>query len=255
MPNPNQKKRAAKTQEFLPFSAIYDDVVVLKNGEFRAIILVNALNFELKSQEEQDAIVFAFQGFLNSLSFPIQIVVRSRQIDLSDYLKRLNDRLTQESNELIRYQIQEYTAFMSKLISLANIMDKKFFVVIPFRRSTAPQKGFLSGFFSGPKTHLQVSYQEFQKIKEQLQERVNVVISGLRQLGISAIRLQTKQIIDLFYESYNITEAAKEKITSLEKLGIKSTGGPPTAPPPTAAQTSPSSNQSSTNKNVQVQNR
>lgn len=210
-------EKQAKTQQYLPFSAIYDNILILKNGEFRSIILVTALNFELKSQEEQDAIVFAFQGFLNSLSFPIQIVLRSRQIDLTEYIKKLNDRLEQEANELVRYQTQEYILFMTKLISLANIMDKKFFVVLPFRRSTPVQKGW----FGGGQTHLQVHYQEFQKIKEELRHREDVVTAGLRALGIAAIKLSTKQIIDLFYESYNITEASREKIRSLEKLGIQ----------------------------------
>lgn len=232
------KKEAAKkvkTQEYLPFTAVYNDVLILKGGEYRMILLVNSLNFSLKSEEEQTAIVYAFQGFLNSLSFPVQILVRSRQMDLSEYLKGLRERLTQETNELIRYQTQEYIDFVTKLISIANIMEKKFFVVVAHKSPKVRPGGLL-----GPKApHLQVPLSEFQTIREELLQKVQIIQQGLANVGLKSTPLTTSQIIELLYSSYNITEGLREKLppetlTALEEEAVttpQAANQPVTSPP------------------------
>jgi len=225
------KKQGRPTQEHLPFTAVFENTLVLNNGEFRQIVMVSSINFGLKSEEEQTAILYAYQGFLNSLPFPVQILIRSRQIDLGEYLARLKKNMFQQSNELIRYQTQEYVDFISRLISVANIMDKKFFVVVPYLRANLK-----TGIFAPKHPHLQVSLQEFEKIKLELQKRVEVVQQGLASLGLQSALLNTEQVIELLYASYNITESMRQKLQNTEELAKttveqKTAGGTPAASP------------------------
>ena len=224
-PNKSAKKKPkVSTQQFLPFSAIYDDIIVTKKAQFCMVLMVNSVNFGLKSEEEQSAIVYQYQSFLNSLSFPIQIVMHSKQLDLTGYIKGLEGRVAQEANELIRYQIQEYVDFISKLISIANIMDKKFFVIVPYQLppSEIPSGGFFSTLFGGSHVHLRVPLKKFIKVKEALTQRANVILSGLASLGISSQTLNTKQLIELFYRTYNPEEAMREKLEGeIASVGIE----------------------------------
>ncbi len=211
---PNKTKNQISTQQHIPFSAVYDDVIVTKKGQFCQILMVNSVNFGLKSEEEQNAIIAQYQSFLNSLTFPIQIVMHSKRLDLTNYIKDLENRVGQEPNELIRYQIQEYSDFVQKLISIANIMDKKFFIVVPqlLPSTELSGGGALSGIFGNPNVHLQVPLKKFLKIKEEIVQRSNVIISGLSSMGITSQILSTKQIIEVFYRTYNPEDAAKESL-------------------------------------------
>jgi type IV secretory pathway VirB4 component len=208
------------TQQFVPFSAIYDDVVVTKKGQFCQILMVNSVNFGLKSDEEQNAIIYQYQSFLNSLTFPIQILMHSKRLDLTSYIKGLEDRVAQEANELIRYQIGEYVDFIGKLISIANIMDKKFFVIVP--HLLPPTELGSGGLFASKETHLKVPLKKFLTIKESLAQKTNVVASGLTSMGISSKVLSTKQIIETFYRTYNPEEAMKEGLQdNIEAVGVE----------------------------------
>lgn len=211
---PNKSKNQISTQQHIPFSAVYDDVIVTKKGQFCQILMVNSVNFGLKSEEEQNAIIAQYQSFLNSLTFPIQIVMHSKRLDLTSYIKDLENRVGQEPNELIRYQIQEYSDFVQKLISIANIMDKKFFIVVPqlLPSTELSGGGLLSGVFGNSNVHLQVPLKKFLKLKEELVQRSNVIISGLSSMGITSQILSTKQIIEVFYRTYNPEDAAKESL-------------------------------------------
>jgi len=211
---PPSKNKQTSTQTYIPLSAVYDSVVVSKTGSFSQIVMVNSVNFGLKSEEEQTSIISQYQGFLNSLGFPIQIILHSKKLDLTSYLKDLKNRIPRESNELIRYQIQEYTDFVEKLISIANIMDKKFFIVVPHQLPPAemPKGGIMASLFGASRVHLKVPLRKFETIKEELTGKVNNVISGLASMGVSAQVLSTKQIIELFYRTYNPEEAMREKL-------------------------------------------
>lgn len=231
MAQQNTKSGAGlSTQQHLPFSAIYDDVIVTKKGQLCQVIMVNSVNFGLKSEEEQNAIIYQYQSFLNSLSFPIEIVMHSKKLDLTDYLKNLESKITQEPNELIRYQIQEYVDFVGKLISIANIMDKKFFIVIPFviPPTEISSGGGIASFFGGSHDHLKVPLGKFMKFKEALVERTNVVASGLSSIGITSQVLSTKQLIELFYRTYNPDEAIKEQLKGdVEAIGVEKSESAP----------------------------
>lgn len=219
-----QQKGKASTQQYLPFSAVYDDVIVTKKGQMCQVVMVNSVNFGLKSEEEQNAIIYQYQSFLNSLSFPIQIVMHSKKLDLTNYLKNLEGKIAQEPNELIRYQIQEYVDFVGKLISIANIMDKKFFIIIPLllQPTELSSGGFFSTLFGGSHEHLKMPLSKFIKHKDELAERTSVVSSGLASIGITSQILSTKQLIELFYRTYNPEEAIKEQLKGdVESVGVE----------------------------------
>lgn len=227
MPDPK-----LSTQAHIPVSAIYDDVIVTQKGLFAQVVMVHSLNFGLKSEEEQNAIVAQYQSFLNSLAFPIQITMHSKQLDLTNYVKDLEARIPQEPNELVRYQIQEYVDFIQKLISIANIMDKKFFITIPYQlpATEMPKNSFFSDIFGTSRVHLKVPLKKFVQIKEELEQRTNTVISGLLSMGITSQTLTTKQLIELFYRTYNPEEAMREKISGeVEAIGVQTESAKQTA--------------------------
>jgi hypothetical protein len=213
------KAKAASTQEHLRIAEIRDGVIILTSGELRQVLLVSSINFALKSEDEQNAIVFQFQNFLNSLTFPIQIVMQSRRLDLAPYLGQLQERMDNEQNELIRLQIADYIEFIKRLLSVANIMDKNFFVVVPFSPPATKKGGLFSQIFGSSK-RLQPRFPAdlFATYKQQLTQRVSVVSSGLSSIGLRSALLTTQQLVELFYAAYNPEEATKERLTYTQLL-------------------------------------
>ena len=216
---PSQKHPHKSTQAYLDIAAIKDSVVVLKSGGLRAVLLASSLNFALKSPQEQEDIVLRYQGFLNALNFPIQIVMQSRKLDLTDYLARLTTRAEAETNERIRLQTTSYVEFMERLISVANIMDKRFYVVVPYEPIGLKQRSFFDKLFNPTKRiTLTMTDKEFADVTIQLNERVNLIASGLASFGIKSAQLTTQQLIELYYSTYNPEEAVKERLTGIEQL-------------------------------------
>lgn len=205
------------TQSHLKLAQIRDSMVIMRDGSFRAVLLVSAVNFALKSKQEQDAIVYQFQSFVNSLTTPIQIVVQSRQLDLNGYLQGLAEKAKNQTNELLQFQMVDYIDFVSRLITLANIMDKRFYVVVGHETVTNPSKGLFS-FVLGRKTTPSFTQTQFERYKEQLTERVNVMISGLAGLGLRAVQLDTQELVEFYYALYNPEEAVEEKLTDVDDL-------------------------------------
>lgn len=213
-----QQKRSS-TQAYLDIAAIKDGIVVLENGGLRQILLVTSVNFALKSPEEQEDIVLRYQGFLNSLHTPLQIVMQSRKLDLTDYLAKLKTLAEGETNEAIRTQTTAYVAFMERLISVANIMDKRFYVVVPFDPENLRTRGFIDRILHPAKQiTVTMSEQEFEQYKTQLGERTNLVASGLGALGLKSSALTTQQLIELYYATYNPEEAVHERLAGAEEL-------------------------------------
>lgn len=200
------------TQQHLAIGQIRDDLVVMRDGAFRAVIVVSAVNFALKSQDEQNSIIYQFQNFLNSLEFPLQIVVQSRQLDLSQYLQQLVTAADGQTNELLQVQTADYIDFVARLIDLANIMDKRFYVVVPYERITV-QKGLFDMFLGGRKTAPVYTESQFAQIRTHMEERVNVTISGLAGLGLRAVRLNTQELVAFYYSVYNPEESSTERVT------------------------------------------
>lgn len=209
--------KPASTQKHLSIAQVRDSLVVMKNGTLRSVLVVSSVNFALKSQQEQDALIYQFQNFINSLKHPVQILVQSRQLDLNGYLKQLEDLAKDQTNDLLRFQMIDYIDFISRLITLANIMDKRFFVVVP-HDTVAVGGGLFSALLGGRKTTPHFTLEQFARYKQEMEERVNVVISGLSSLGLRAVQLNTQELVELYYGIYNPEEASTEKLIDVEEL-------------------------------------
>ncbi len=204
-------KTTTPSQNFIPVQEVRDGIVMLKNGEMRAVLLVSALNMALKSQDEQEATILQFQNFLNSLDFSAQIVVQSRRLDIRPYLLTLEERVEAQKEELLRVQTREYIEFIRWFTSSVNIMSKNFYVVVPYSTpiitnvSGAGLKNITSVFTgkSQTKTAATDSLERFEEARSQLEQRMAVITSGLGQVGLRATQLQTEQLIELFYSIFN----------------------------------------------------
>lgn len=217
-----QSKSAPNAQELLSIDSIRDGVVTMRGGAgIRAVLMVSALNFALKSEEEQDAIIFQYENFLNSLDFPLQIVIHSRRLNIQPYLETLAERQKEEANELLKVQIGEYIEFVRTFVELSHVVSKNFFVVVPFQPSAAERSaGILSGLtklFSGGTTTPAENDGEFTQLKSQVSQRVDAVSLGLRRLGLRVVQLNTEELVELFYGLYNPTES--QRIREEEKGG------------------------------------
>lgn len=216
----------AGTQAHLPIGEIHDDLIVLKNGGLRSVLRTSSINFNLKSEQEQKAILYSYQGFLNTLSFPIQIIVRSKKLDIDVYLEKLKSTGEKQENSLLQKQTFEYIDYIQKLVEYADIMEKDFLVVVPFDPYRAQKISAIGKLLQSLKGKDSVSdllqrKNEFNELRKNLNQRVNTVKSGLENCGLKIKQLKTKELIELYYETYNPTTSRQEKITDLDKTDIK----------------------------------
>lgn len=196
------------TTDLLRLRDIQDGIVVLKDGSLRAILEVSAVNFELRSSDEQAAILQQFQAFLNSVDFPVQMVVHSRKFDISAYLALVQEAAGQLTNDLLKLQADEYIRFIGELSELANVMSKKFYIALPFSVVAASSGGggFFKGLFSRkPKQETNMSPEQIASYKSQLRQRADVVLGGLSGLGLKGRLLEQQDLIALFTDLYNPT--------------------------------------------------
>lgn len=228
-------KSAKSTQSFLKISEIKMDTVVLEDSNHLAIIAVSSTNFALKSQEEQNALIYGYQSFVNTLDFDIQILMQSRKIDIHGYLTKLKQIMERQTNELLRVQTGEYIEFIDKLVENTNIMNKNFYIIIPYRQGlittgsgSAEQQQKKPWFFASlfkkreDKTEeVTQNVQAFMDLKIKLDQRVSTVISGLSSLGLKSIQLQTPQLIELLYNSYNFETAPAFDMSKIGEIQIK----------------------------------
>ncbi|MBI1838827.1 MAG: DUF87 domain-containing protein [Candidatus Colwellbacteria bacterium] len=206
---------AGKVQEFVKIKDIKEGIVVLKNGGLRRIVLVDGLNFDLKSEEEQNIITYAYQNFLNSLDFSIQINIHSRKLNVDDYLKKLEERKAGESSELLKTQIGEYLEFVRSFVETNAVMNKTFFVVVPYDPVSIPTKSSLLANIFGGTGKNQASEKSSEispSHREQLHQRVEQVVTGLRQVGLRAVSLEDPELLELFYNFYNPEAIEKKEI-------------------------------------------
>jgi hypothetical protein len=195
------------TQSFLEFSQIKNGVMIMKDKSFRSIVMVSSTNFALKSEEEQGAILSQFQNFLNSLDFPCQILVQSRRINITYYLDKFKELEKKEKNDLIKMLINDYCNFVSQIVGTGTIMQKSFYLIVPF---SIAEVSSLIKESSDLKVGLRgLTEEQFQRAKTQLLQRVEFLILGLRRCGLQAIPLNTKEIIELLWSFYHPQEAEK----------------------------------------------
>ena len=198
----------ASTQDYLEFEQIREGVMLLKNKALRAVIMVSSLNFALKSDEEQRAIIAQFQEFLNSLDFSTQILIHSRRINIIGYLDKLKEIEEKEENDLMKMQIAEYRNFIAQIMAGGTIMQKLFYVIVPFTLAEAKQ--VLAG--KKPKFSAKISEiteEQFQRSKAQLLQRVEFVVLGLRRCGLQSIPLNSQELLEFLWTFYHPQEAER----------------------------------------------
>ncbi len=208
---PKSKKTKA-TQEFVPIKEVRDGVVILKDDSMRAILMTSSINFALKSEDMQQAILLQFQNFLNSLDFSIQIHVQSRRLDIRPYLALLEDRYKDQKSDLMKIQTREYIDFVKTFTENADIMSKNFFVVVPYTPSVMPGGKInpIGGIF-GKKTieSRNAKIDTFEENRTQLEQRMAIVEQGLLRCGLRAVQLGTEEVIELFYKIFNPGDTEK----------------------------------------------
>lgn len=225
-PDPkNQPQSAAKknqnsSQNSLLIAEIREGMVVMNDGSFRAVVACKSINFDLMSTREREAIELSYQDFLNSLYFPIQILIRSQRVDIGPYIELLSKIRRSQDNMLLNVLMDDYMDFIDTLSQDANIMDKSFFVSIPYfsegnlANAVEKGKGFFAKFFpkQGGDTVTKIDQETYVKAKDEINNRVNVIKSGMMQIGVQSAQLTTKELGELFYNVYNPDTAVREPL-------------------------------------------
>lgn len=213
------------TQNSLLISEIRDNMVIMKDGSFRAVVACQSINFDLMSSREREGVEFSYQNFLNSLYFPVQIFIRSQRVDIGPYLDRLVSIRRGQDNMLLNVLMDDYINFIDVLAQEANIMDKSFFVVIPYYPSgdlnnlKDQATGFFGRIFAKPQTQaVKIDTVAYNKAKDEIKNRVDAVTSGLFQMGVKSVQLSTKELGELYYNVYNPDTAVREPIGNFENI-------------------------------------
>jgi type IV secretory pathway VirB4 component len=221
--NTNKTSAGSSMQEYLNIAEIKDNVVVLKDGSLHMVLAVSSINFDLKSDTEQEAIVFGYQRFLNALDFPIQVLVTTRKFDIKPYIQMLERRKETERNVLLRNQIEDYVTFVGELVKISNIMSKLFYIIIPFYMIESEKEGFFKRVKSTlqPRKVVFQKREEFETYKSQLLQRVDAVREALSGTGIRLISLETQELIELYYNYYNPSEFEHISIPALNNPNLE----------------------------------
>lgn len=221
-----RKNKAISTQTYLKIAEVRDDWLVLKNGGIRAVLKTSSINLNLKSEEEQNAVIYSYQNFLNTLEFPIQIIIRSKKLDLDNYVEKLKKIGVKQSNPLLQKQTFEYIEYISRLVEYADIMEKSFYVVIPQDPYGQEKRGFMKSIMEGlfPNdsiAKIKQRHKQFNDLQKKLGSRVNVTAAGLANCGLKVNRLDTQELIELFYETYNPLTSMEQKFAPEDELAIE----------------------------------
>jgi type IV secretory pathway VirB4 component len=221
MPGPPKTKSSILQK--IPIAEIKDNTVLMKDTSLRGVLMTNSLNFSLKSTEEQDAITFRYQDFLNSLDFPLQILIVTRKFDVSDYMVMLEKKRNEQDNELLKIQVSEYIDFIKGLTQLVNIMSTFFYLVVPFSTSEEAKKkakgggigAAVTGIFKNVgKKDTQQKTQSYDELRSGLWQRMEYVSSGLSAIGLKTVTLNNEELLELFYRMYNPDAKEKPKMES-----------------------------------------
>lgn len=219
--NPNS------TQNHLQIAEIRDGVVIMNDGSFRSVVMVKSINFDLMSPQEREGVEYGYQGFLNSLYFPMQIFIRSQKVDLAPYIQKLDKIRGEHDNMLLAMLMDDYIDFIDRLAAQTNIMDKHFYIVIPFfpvqevQKPLTSSKNLLSGafkLFNNTNTHVVINEAELEAAKTELRNRVQACLGGLQQCGIQGLPLDTQELIELYYDTYNPDTATRQKLKNFGDL-------------------------------------
>lgn len=218
-----QQEKSPSSLKFVDVQEIRDGVILLRNGSLRSILAISSINFDLKSTDEQNAIIGQYQNFLNSVDFPLQLLITSRQLNIQPYLKLVEDQEARQVNDLLRAQTMEYRQFIENLTSVTNIMTKRFYMIVPYFPVESHKRGMfqmLTAMLS-PQTVIVHKLELFNTYKNQLFQRVDHVTEGLRGTGVKIVPLGTEEVIELLYNAYNPNLFATNILSNIESLEMK----------------------------------
>jgi len=187
-----KSKSKSSSRRQIDIKEVKDGILVLPNQEYRVIIETSSVNLELKSEDEQDVLIDGFQNFLNSLSVPVQILIRVREVDINSYLEKIKELKKHEKQKVYKTQIDNYTGFVSKLVSGNKILQRKFYIVIPYKNTDKEN--------------------DFKQIKEHIFLQRDIIIRALEKLGMKTKILDSLEILDLFYGFYNPLQAKTQPL-------------------------------------------
>jgi len=224
---PTQKTSPNSTQNALQIAEIRDGIVIMNDGSFRSVIMVRSINFDLMSPEEREAVEFSYQGFLNSLYFPVQIFVRSQRVDMRPYIEKLDKIRAEHDNMLLSLLMEDYVNFISELVGQTNIMDKRFYIVVPYftvadvTKALTQSKNFFSGLasiFNQKQQQVFINEADLNAAKDELRNRVQALLGALGQAGVQGLPLDTQELIELYYDTYNPDTATRQQIKNFDEL-------------------------------------
>ena len=216
-------KAGVASRARLDIAEIREDSVILKDGTLRAVLLVSSINFALKSEDEQNAIIAAYVSFLNALEFPLQIVIQSRKLNIDGYLEKLKQTEKEQTNELLKIQIADYREYVKELVEMGDIMSKRFYVTVPYDPLSDKRKGFWSRFSEvlRPGAALRLGSEIFRRRRRDLFARVGHVQMLLSSMGLTSVILDTQSLIELYYNIYNPEIAETEKLVDVDKIQVE----------------------------------
>lgn len=224
---PVAKSNPNSTQNTLQIAEIRDGIVIMNDGSFRSVVMVKSINFDLMSPQEREAVEYSYQGFLNSLYFPVQIFIRSQKVDLAPYIGRLDKIRSEHDNMLLAMLMEDYINYIGNLSMQTNIMDKHFYVVIPYfpavdvQKALTNSKSFFSnlfGLFKNQEQRVTINEADLSKAKDELRNRVQAVLAGLLDCGIQGLPLATQELIELYYDTYNPDTATRQQLKNFNDL-------------------------------------
>jgi hypothetical protein len=218
-----RNKISTTTQKFLDIAEIRDDIVVMRDGTLRAVLIISSINFALKSEDEQNAIISSYVGFLNNIDYPLQIVIQSRELNIDGYLTKLAQKEKEQTNQLLKMQTSEYIQYIKELVSMSRIMNKRFYIVIPYDPLSDKTKGFFARFSDlfKPASVIKMKKDKFEKRKIELIRRVDNVVGGLSSVGLNSVQLDTQGLIELYYSSYNPATALNQELANVNNLRVE----------------------------------
>lgn len=220
MATPSNKRPS--TQKYLNIGEIRGNTLIMDDNSLRTVLMVSSINFALKNEDEQNAIIGAYVNFLNNIDFPLQIVVHSRELNIDEYIAALKVKEKEQTNELLKAQTTEYIEYVSDLISLGKIMSKRFYVIVPYSPVADERKSFVArlGSAFNPVSTISMRESKFAKLKKDLDRRVDNVISGLNSIGLNVVELDTQSLIELFYNIYNPMTSVNQELVDVKDLRL-----------------------------------
>lgn len=222
---PAAPRNQTTTQNSLLISELRDGMAIMSDGSFRAVVACQSINFDLMSSREREGVEYSYQNFLNSLYFPIQVFIRSQRVDIGPYIDRLSNIRRSQDNMLLNVLMDDYINFIDILSQEANIMDKSFFIVVPYyptgdlNNMKEQTKGLFSKLLAGaPQGVTKIDKVSYEKAKDEIKNRVDSVTSGLFQIGVKSVQLSTKELGELYYNVYNPDTAVREPLGDFENV-------------------------------------